>query len=538
MTPNYSSKPNVPDELSNHKIFRQVRHRLLGFIVHRMQRLGSPGHPPMKTLLFLLVSSTLLCAGETSRPNLLFLLTDDLRADDLGCFGNTVIQTPHIDSLAQRGVRFTRFYVSSSICMASRASYFTGRVERSHACNFYHRSLAAKDWAQSYPVRLREAGYHTGFIGKFGVLVEGVAQGLPRTDFDAFDGFGGQGEYFPKGKDGPHMTRVMSDQALRFLGGAAEGEKPFCLSVSFKAPHGPLTPDPAFAALYENEPPYLPAPLPFREIAGLPSAFADSAWYARLSWQNHCSTEDQLHEWIRQRYRLIAGVDAAVGRILAELERLGQADNTVILFASDNGYYYGEHGLNTKFYLHEESIRVPLIVMDPRLPQRAGATVDALCANLDIAPTLLALAGVSAPEVMQGHSLSPLQRGEQPAQWREAIFCENLAKERRPMCDAVRTQDWKYIAYFETQPLQEELYHLAEDPREQHNLAAAPEHQATKEKLARQLQTMRVDLSGTTDGFPKWIQSQKENAFNWQRSRDAYRRIVPSTPDATPPTKR
>jgi len=463
---------------------------------------------------------------QPTRPNIIFLLTDDLRADDLGCFGNTVIQTPHLDSLAERGVRFTRFFVTSSICMASRASYFTGRIERSHGCNFYYRHLAAKDWSRSYPVMLKQAGYRTGFIGKFGVAVEGLPQGLPRADFDSFDGFAGQGDYFPQGKDGPHLDQLMGEQALRFLRGAAKDGKPFCLSISFKGPHDPLTTDPVFAELYQNQRPFLPAPMPFREIAGLPPVFGESAWYARLSWQKHCSTEARLHEFIRQRYRLIAGVDAAAGRIFAELKRLGLANNTVVFSSSDNGYYYGEHGLNTKFYLHEESIRVPLIVMDPRQPLRAGTAVDSLTTNSDIAPTLLELAGLPAPEVMQGRSLLPLLRGEKPTSWREAVLCENLAKERRPMCDALRTRDWKYIAYFETAPLQEELYHLVEDPHEQRNLASDPAHQAMKQKLAAQLQAMRVEQSGAQDGFPAWIQSQKENTANWQSYRKAYQQLT------------
>lgn len=475
--------------------------------------------------LLLLTGWHMAALAGSARPNLIVLLTDDQRADDLGCFGNPVIQTPHLDSLAQRGVRFTRFFVTSSICMASRASYFTGRIERSHACNFYYRHLAARDWSQSYPALLRQAGYRTGFIGKFGVIIEDRPDGLAAGDFDTFSGFRGQGDYFPQGKDGPHLDHLMGDQALHFLRGAAEDGRPFCLSVSFKAPHDPLTPDRAFADLYENAKPHLPAPLPFREADGLPSVFGESAWYARLSWQKYCSSEARLHEFIRQRYRLIAGVDAAVGRVLAELKRLDLADNTVILFSSDNGYYYGEHGLNTKFYLHEESIRVPLIVMDPRQPERAGTAVDALTANIDLAPTLLELVGLSVPEVMQGRSLLPLLRGKTPAAWREALLCENLAKERRPMCDAIRTRDWKYIAYFETKPLQEELYHLTEDPHEQRNLAHDPKHQAMKQKLAAQLQAMRVELSGTASGFPAWIQSQKENTANWQGYRDAYHKI-------------
>jgi arylsulfatase A-like enzyme len=223
---------------------------------------------------------------------------------------------------------------------------------------------------------------------------------------------------------------------------------------------------------------------------------------------------------------LIMSFKVPFGVILAELERLGQAENTVILFAADNAYYYGELGLNTKFYLHEESIRVPLLVMGPRQPHQVGVTVEPLAANTDLAPTLLDLADVPIPAAMHGRSLLPLLRGEAPANWREAIFCENVAKERRPMCDAIRTQDWKYIAYFETQPLQAELYHLSKDPYEQRNLAVDPAQRRIKQELADQLHSLRVEFSGVPDGFPPWIQSQKENIANWQDYRDAYQRLT------------
>ncbi|MBM3858619.1 MAG: sulfatase [Verrucomicrobia bacterium] len=481
----------------------------------------------MKSSLIAIVlfTATLAQAGDAARPNFIFLLTDDQRYDDLGCTGNTVIQTPHLDALARRGVLFRRFYVTSSVCMASRASYFTGRVERSHACNFYHRNLSPAAWAHSYPVLLRQAGYRTGFIGKFGVTVDGHAQGLPKSDFDCFDGFGGQGDYFPRGKNGPHLERIMGDQAVAFLQNSAPQQKPFCLSVSFKAPHLPLQPDPSFASLYRDAQPFLPHPLPAKELAGLPPVFRQSAWYARLEWLTWFSAEQKRREFILQRYRLIAGVDAAVGCIVAELQKLGLEKNTVILFASDNGYYHGEHGLSTKFYLHEESIRVPLIIVDPALSvERRGKMEDRPTANTDVAPTLLDRAGLTPPAVMQGRSLMPLLQ-RKTTQWRDAIFCENIIKERRPMCDAIRTADWKYIAYFETNPLQEELYHLATDPRELQNLADDPGHAETKQKLRARLQAMRVQLSGDSTGFPAWIQTQKENTSNWQGYRDGYLKL-------------
>jgi len=223
-----------------------------------------------------------------------------------------------------------------------------------------------------------------------------------------------------------------------------------------------------------------------------------------------------------------------VGRIVAELNKLGLEKNTVILFASDNGYYYGEHGLNTKFYMHEESIRVPLIVVDPSLDaERLGKNEDSIAVNIDLAPTLLDRAGLTPPTVMQGRSLMPLLQGKK-TEWRDAIFCENIIKERRPMCDAVRTTDWKYIAYFETNPLQEELYHLTTDPRELQNLADDPGYAETKQKLRTRLQTMRVHLSGDRKGFPAWIKTQKENTSNWQGYRDRYLKLLRKNQETEP----
>lgn len=478
--------------------------------------------------LLLLFLPCLALAEAEGRPNLVFLLSDDQRYDDLGCHGNPVIETPHLDALAQRGVSFRHCFVTSAVCMASRATCFTGRVERSHACNFYYRDLAAADWARGYPVRLREAGYRTGFFGKFGVKVEGKPKGLPENDFDTFGGFPGQGSSFPEGRDGPHLSRLLGDETIAFLEGAKTDDRPFCVSVSFKAPHISSEPDPRFDERYRDATPPEFGPIPNTSLFGLPPSYAEASWYPRLIWQQWFSEEEKRREFIRERYRKLAGVDAAVGRILAALEHLGLEDNTVVFFTSDHGYYYGEHGLATKFFLHEESIRVPLLVVGPVVPEASrGTEVEALASSIDLAPTLLDLAGVERPAVMQGRSLVPLLQGETPTGWRDAIFCENIIKERRPMCDAIRTHEWKYIAHFESDPLQEELYDLVNDPHEQTNLASNPVYAETKEGLARRLQARRVALSGTESGFPEWISTQKENAANWRGYRDRYLKLVP-----------
>lgn len=460
--------------------------------------------------------------GSATRPNFLILLTDDQRYDDLGCTGNPIVKTPHLDSLAQRGVLFRNFFATSAICMASRASYFTGRVERSHGSNFYYRNLAPKIWAESYPVLLRQAGYRTGFIGKFGVIVEGQPNGLPASDFTAFHGYRGQGNYFPQGKDGPHLTRIEGDQAVDFLRESAETASPFCLAISFFAPHDPLQPDPELRDLYRDVVLPVPAAVRFDELVGLPPAYAESAWYPRYHRLAYFADPASRQRYVLDRYRLITGVDNAVGLILAELRRLKLADNTVVIFSSDNGFQYGEHGLATKFYLHENSVRVPLLVLDPRASAaRAGAVEDRLTANIDVAPTILEMAGLAAPEGMQGQSLVPLLRGEAVA-WRAEVLLENLEKERRPMCDGLRTREWKYIAHFEQQPVQEELYRLTTDPDELTNLAGQPAYDRVRAELRARLQELRVRYSGVASGFPEWIATQKENTANWQGYREQY----------------
>lgn len=460
--------------------------------------------------------------GSAARPNFLIFLTDDQRYDDLGSSGNTVIQTPHLDSLAQRGVRFRNCFVTSAICMASRASYFTGRVERSHGCNFYYRTLAPEAWAESYPVRLRQAGYRTGFVGKFGVAVGG--QHKPANDFTVFRPFA-EGNYFPQGKDGPHLTTIEGDLALEFLRDGGASTAPFCLAISFFAPHDPMQPDPDLRELYRDVTLPVPSTVHFEELVGLPSAYADAAWYPRFHRLAYISDPLSRQRYVLDRYRLITGVDRVVGRILTELRRLKLEEKTVVIFSSDNGFHYGEHGLSTKFYLHENSVRVPLIVVDPRArAARTGVVEGRLTANIDVAPTILELAGLPAPAAMQGRSLVPLLRGE-ATPWRDAVFLENLAKERRPMCDGLRTAEWKYIAHFEQQPVQEELYRLATDPDELENLAGQPEYDRVRADLGARLQALRVEYSGVASGFPDWIETQKEKTENWRGYRERFLRL-------------
>jgi arylsulfatase A-like enzyme len=424
---------------------------------------------------------TAVFAQAKGRPNLIFLLTDDQRADTLGATGNRIIRTPHIDGLARRGVMFSNAFVTTAICMTSRASILTGQYAARHGDWDFSRSFTAEQLAATYPALLKQAGYYLGFIGKWGV---GTA---PPALFDYDRTFEGQGGYFVK-REGQtiHLTRLMGDEAVEFLSGAPQ-DRPFCLSISFKAPHEqdsesviqqPFLFDPAHASWYADvtiPPPKLAAPEYFERLPDFLKNSENRARWAARYWG-----PARYQECVKGYYRLISEVDDEVGRIVAELEKRNLADNTVIVYTSDHGAYLGEYGFSGKWYAHEVSIRVPMIVCDPRLPDaRHGTRRSEMALNIDLAPTLLELAGLPAPARAQGQSLVPLVEGRQPA-WRHEFFYEHHFKHPRiPDNEGLRTEQWKYLRFVDQQPVYEELYDLAADPLEEHNLAKEPASAAT-----------------------------------------------------------
>ena len=404
-------------------------------------------------------------------PNLLLLLADDQRWDTLGAAGNSVIRTPHLDGLAARGVLFSNAFVTTSICPSSRASILTGRATSRHGVRGFGVALRPGDAAASYPALLRAAGYRTGFVGKWG-----LGGRPPARLFDFDRSFPGQGEYFVEiAGERRHIDGLLAEQALEFLEDSA-GE-PFCLSVSFKAPHAPWKDfDPAFAALYRGERMPLARTATPEASRRLPDFLRQSrggSWWAQPE-----HPERALEAMTRRYYRLISGLDAAVGRVLAALEARGWSDDTVVVFSSDNGVFLGEHGLTGKWLMFEEAIRVPLVIADPRLPaERRGTRCERLALNLDLAPTLLDCAGLAAPAAMQGRSLLPLLRGEAPA-WRSDFLYEMpaLPEEGVVGCEGLRGERWKYIRYAGTQPPRESLFDLARDPGEENDLSLDPQH--------------------------------------------------------------
>ncbi|MFP4058813.1 MAG: sulfatase-like hydrolase/transferase [Candidatus Brocadiia bacterium] len=432
------------------------------------------------------------------RPNILFLLTDDQRWDMMGCAGNPILQTPNMDRLAREGVRFVNAFVTTSICAASRASVFCGLYERTHGYTFRTPPIRAEHAAISYPAQLKAAGYRTGFVGKYGVRAErGARAGM----FDVFKSLG-RNPYFKKQPDGTerHLTEIAGDHAVDFLRSCSRDE-PFCLSVSFNAPHAedsdpkqyiwpkavdhlyrdvtiptPPTADPAF---FERQPQFLKESL------------------NRVRWRWRFDTPEKFQRMVKGYYRMISGVDAVVGRLLAELRRLGLHENTVVVLTGDNGYFLGERGFAGKWLMYEDSIRVPLVVFDPRAPEALrGLEPEPMALNVDLAPTFLELAGVEAPELMQGRSLVPLLRGESPP-WRSDFFYEHLFEHKQiPMSEGVRTERWKYIRYFRQQPVYEELYDLAEDPLETRSLVGEEGQQARLDGLRRRCDELRDRYGG------------------------------------------
>lgn len=435
-------------------------------------------------------------AGDEARPNIILFLSDDQRSDVLGCAGHPLVRTPHLDRLAAGGVRFTNACVTTPICAASRASIFTGLHERTHGYTFGTPPVRRQQIASSYPALLRDAGYRTGFSGKFGIRVEGgkrakdemfdLCQVLPRT---------------PTEQEPRHETDLNAEFAIDFIRTTPE-DQPFCLSVSFHAPHavdGDKTPGsghypwPASADdLYRDTPipgPRLSDPAIF---AAHPEFLRASMNRERYFWR--WDTEEKYQVNMRAYYRMLSGIDHAIGRVLQALEEEGLSDNTIVIYSSDNGYYMGERGFAGKWSHFEPSLRVPLIIADPRQQKLPGdrRIVDVPSLNIDLAPTILALAGVSTPQEYQGASLVPFLGGQDPGRWRTDSFHEHLMENATiPKWEGVRSSRYVYARYFEQDPPYEFLHDLRTDPDQLINFRDDPAYRPTLERLQDRCDSLR-----------------------------------------------
>ncbi|RME90215.1 MAG: acetylglucosamine-6-sulfatase, partial [Verrucomicrobia bacterium] len=451
-----------------------------------MTHLRMPGRAFLWGLLLLGIAGTTggparAANAPDPRPNLVFLLADDQCFWSLGCYGNPDVQTPNLDRLAAEGMAFDRHYDTTAICMASRASILTGLFEFRTGCNFDHGPLVRERWEQSYPVLLRRAGYLTAFAGKIGIEVAerpGGPSRLPEEDFDWWGAGPGQTFYETARNPSmaryaaqyPHSTLAYGAFGRDFIRHAASQGRPFCLSISFKAPHRPPTPDPRFDAVYAGR--RFTKPANFGREHGL--HFSPQSRQGRQYKRFHEWGYDTDYDGVMRLYhQLIYGIDVAVGMIRQALEEAGVANNTVVIYTSDNGFLCGAHGYASKVLPYEESSRVPLIVYDPRHPG-GGRRSRALTGNVDIAPTLLELAGVPVPPGIDGRSLLPLCR-DPGATIHEHLPLINVWGPAPTHSLGVVTGRWKYVFWnYGAEPFTpvEEVYDLDHDPLELTNAVA------------------------------------------------------------------
>lgn len=506
-------------------------------------------HTPMRVLQVVILLALLsagplnLYAASAARPNIIFLMTDDQRWDNMGCYGRPEFRTPNIDQLAEQGVIFDRAFYAVSICMPSRVTMMTGRHNSSHRVGFVapdNYTLSRADFAKGYPALLKKAGYRTGFIGKVGFTVTEEAQrpSTPKEHFyekhmgEIFDFFAGSEthdrdgsdmwpaddpglqEIYRAGRKGTGRTLKTGEAVLRFLDTQPE-DQPFCLSVSFYAVKHDNNRDmymPHFDLFKEYD-----FTVPDNWVEGgnetLPQVVQDHARGYRLHLER-TSTPELYQRQVRRFATQGYSVDQQVGLMMNKLKEKELLERTVVIYTSDNGRFQGSHGLYDKCLLYEESVRAPLIVFDGRVPESGrGRREAALISSVDIAPTILSLAGLEPPVGMQGRDFSGvLDQTQDRSKWRDAVLMEDLflqamfgARHKKNVDEinqgliernesyrsrGVRTDRWKYFVYYEQDPPIEELYDLDKDPQEQNNLVNHPEFARTVEKLRKRTEEL------------------------------------------------
>ncbi len=538
--------------------------------------------PTLTAFSLILLAVTQVTASTSTapeRPNIIFILSDDQRADSVGFMGDSIVQTPNLDRLASEGHIFDQAFVTSAICTPSRACYMLGQYERKHGLNFNSgSSIAPQAWAKSYPVLLRENGYFTGYIGKNHLPIgeKGYFTGLMDRSFDFW--YAGHHhitfyskewhEIFDNAKAdtqieivtegalaflAPDSNEAFMENAVQFLNRRPDNQ-PFCLSIALNLPHGAgasrmeqrPTDDELYKSAYRDQQDTLPLPehyIPNSEITE-PKLPAD-VLLTQLRQPNYdyVNTPETLRERRIREMQAITGIDRMIGSLREQLEELEIADNTVIIYASDHGILNGEHGLGGKSLCYETCMQIPFIVYDPRLPKsQRGKRLEQLALSIDVAPTILSMAGIEIADTMQGSDLSPLLQGETDS-WREYAFGENLWSNifGNPRCETVRSAEYRYIRYFENnnldirlrtkpeniyvvsdelrsnydrsltstilgeKPVYEELFHISSDRYEAKNLANDPAYADVLADMRAQCERLLLEAKDGIDQKPATI---------------------------------
>lgn len=480
------------------------------------------------------VSVATAAAADAKRPNIVFIFSDDHAYQAISAYGDSrkLLETPNLDRIAREGMRFDRCLVPNSICGPSRATILTGLY--SHRNGFYNNSNSRFDGSQTtFPKLLQGAGYQTAIIGKWHLISD-------PTGFDHWQILPGQGIYYnpPMIRNGQkiveqgYVTDIITDRSIEWLK-ARDKSKPFVLMAQHKAPHREWSP--AIRHLGHNGDRKFPEPETLfddyanrgaaeREqdmtiaktmnrvdlkLNGPPNQLSDEQkvdWNAYYEPRNEEFRKanlqgDDLVRWKYQRYMhdylgCVKAVDESVGKILQYLDDEGLADNTLVVYSSDQGFYLGEHGWFDKRWIFEESLRTPLLVRWPGVVKPGSVNRD-IVSNVDFAQTFLAAAGTQAPDTMQGHSLVPLLAGKTPDDWRKSFYYqyyEYPVPHRVRPHHGVVTDRYKLVQFDGQGAGYTELFDLKEDPHEMRSVADDPNHQAARKDLEQEMQRLRAEL--------------------------------------------
>lgn len=444
-----------------------------------------------------------LISVDAKQPNIVFFFTDDQTTSTLGCYGNPVVQTPNIDGLASRGTRFTNAFVSHSICWVSRTTILTGLTGRSYGTPGSHDVAKPEAVKTLYSDLLREHGYRTGYFGKWHAKMPKGYE--PKDHFDVFEAIG-RNPFYKKQPDGTlrHETEVIVDRGIDFIRDQPK-DKPFALNMWFNACHaedsdrrpgiGHFPWPRAVDGMYEDIEIDLPRLSDPAIFDAQPDFLKTTINRERFFWR--WNTDQKYQTNMRAYYRMVTGIDGAIGRFMNALEEAGLAENTIIVYTADNGYHMGNRGFAGKWSHYEESLRVPLIVMDPRVRTRQqGSVTDALALNLDLPSTFLDWADVEVPDRYQGRSLKPIVQSGQPANWRQETFHEHFAvRHRIPAFEGIRNKEFKYVRYVD-HGNREFLHDLKNDPDELVNLANDSNYADTLLALRTRTNTRVHELGG------------------------------------------
>jgi arylsulfatase len=444
---------------------------------------------------------------QREQLNVIIFYPDDWSAHDVGVLDeHKILKTPTFDRLTKEGMHFLYNAVTTSICWISRATLFTGQYVSNHGSTYLFRPhfvVRTEQWNLTWPFLLQQAGYWVGHVGKWQYQDKGGRLGRIFNYSNFFEGWikseNGAGEP-------TYIAEIAKDQILKFLRERPK-DRPFAATVAFYPPKGvskiSLT-KPEFAALYENVTHPQPPVNRAKAYSRLPPFIQNNATEARQRYLWRFETNGNYQETVTAQYATLSHIDNIVGQVLQELKAQGVYDKTLIIITADNGEFNGARALADKWYPYEESIRVPLIIVDPRMPKdKIGTTSDAFTLNIDLAETILGAAGLDAPPEMDGRDIADLylESPKSTKPWREEFYYEfpDINGKIPPSYALVR-KDWKYIRWWMHN--HEELFNLKDDPVEINNLVNKPQYAAIRDELKHHLEVLRHDVFAHSGSVP------------------------------------